>query len=127
MMEKTNIEIVAFSVNKHTLIFIKDDEGYKKYIVNDLSRRLAERLVDILNTEGEIVAKISDVYCEEDDDFIRVDYRRMLEWCHLVRCKDCKHYWKNSNDFNDSTVCLASPKDEAFCSEGERKETEDVH
>ena len=40
---------------------------------------------------------------------------------YVVRCKDCKHYWKNKPS-NDAPVCLASPKDDAFCSEGERKE-----
>ncbi len=42
----------------------------------------------------------------------------------VVRCKDCKHYWKNwKNDEPDDecAVCLASPKDDAFCSEGERR------
>lgn len=39
----------------------------------------------------------------------------------LIRCKDCIHYWKN-NPSDDVPVCLASPKDDAFCSEGERKE-----
>lgn len=41
----------------------------------------------------------------------------------VVRCKDCKHYWKN-NPSDDIPVCLASPKDDAFCSDGERKEDE---
>ena len=42
----------------------------------------------------------------------------------VVRCKDCKHYWKNSRDDVPMclTMCLASPKDDAFCSEGERRE-----
>lgn len=43
----------------------------------------------------------------------------------IIRCKDCKHYWKNwKNDKPDDecAVCLASPKDDAFCSEGERSE-----
>lgn len=37
----------------------------------------------------------------------------------VVRCKDCKHYWKNSTT-TDAPLCLASPKDDAFCSEAER-------
>lgn len=41
----------------------------------------------------------------------------------VVRCKDCKHYWKN-NPSDDVPVCLASPRDDAFCSEGERREDE---
>lgn len=39
----------------------------------------------------------------------------------IVRCKDCKFYWKNNRD-SDGVVCLATPKDDAFCSEGERRE-----
>lgn len=35
----------------------------------------------------------------------------------VVRCKDCIHYWKNNP--TDTTVCLASPRDDAYCSEGE--------
>ena len=43
------------------------------------------------------------------------------------RCKDCKHYWRNWKEGEpeydeDAAVCLASPKDDAFCSEGERNE-----
>ena len=41
----------------------------------------------------------------------------------IVRCKDCKHYWKNKPS-DDVPACLASQKDEAFCSEGERREYE---
>lgn len=45
----------------------------------------------------------------------------------VVRCKDCKHYWKNwknaePENEDDLGICLASPKDDAFCSEGERRE-----
>ena len=41
----------------------------------------------------------------------------------IVRCKDCKFYWKNDRN-SKGVVCLATPKDDAFCSEGERKEDE---
>lgn len=44
-----------------------------------------------------------------------------LNSVRVVRCKDCKFYWKNSRNAN-GVVCIASPKDDAFCSEGERKE-----
>ena len=60
---------------------------------------------------------------------------RMRQWfahadmVEVVRCKDCVHYWKNWKDGepdcgDDVAVCLASPKDDAFCSEGERREDE---
>lgn len=41
----------------------------------------------------------------------------------VVRCKDCIHYWKNKPS-DDVPVCLASPKDDAFCSEVERRKDE---
>lgn len=50
----------------------------------------------------------------------------------VVRCKDCKYYWKNSKyksnteDMDDLMMCLASPEDDAFCSEGERKDDENM-
>lgn len=37
----------------------------------------------------------------------------------VVRCKDCIHYWKNYP--TEVAVCLASPRDDAYCSEGERR------
>lgn len=39
----------------------------------------------------------------------------------VVRCKDCKHYWKNKQS-DEVPVCLASPREDAYCSEGERRE-----
>ena len=45
----------------------------------------------------------------------------------VVRCNDCKYYWKNMKDNVDepAPACLASPKIDAFCSEGERKDDAD--
>lgn len=40
----------------------------------------------------------------------------------VVRCKDCKHYWKNTRESDEVVVCLASAKDDGYCSEGERRE-----
>lgn len=51
---------------------------------------------------------------------VEVEDASDVDAVEVVRCKDCKHYWKNKPS-NDVPVCLASPKDDAFCSEGERK------
>lgn len=42
---------------------------------------------------------------------------RVTEYAPIVRCKDCKFYWKNGGD------CVADPN--WFCGDGERKEKED--
>ena len=47
--------------------------------------------------------------------------KRFENVVEVVRCKECIHYWKNKPS-DDIPVCLASPKDDAFCSEGERRE-----
>ena len=57
-------------------------------------------------------------------DFLTADV------AEIVRCKDCKHYWKNWKDGepdDEVAVCLASPKDDAFCSEGERRDDGEIH
>lgn len=63
-------------------------------------------------------------WLEEYDHIIFDSVKRSIEevpTVSLVRCKDCIHYWKNKPS-DDVPVCLASPKDDAFCSEGERRE-----
>ena len=50
-----------------------------------------------------------------------IDDAPTVDAVEVVRCKDCIHYWKN-NPSDDVPVCLASPKDDAYCSEGERRE-----
>lgn len=39
----------------------------------------------------------------------------------VVRCKDCKHYWKNVNTPGYSGKCT-TVNDDDFCSHGERKD-----
>ena len=55
-----------------------------------------------------------------------------IGYVKVVRCKDCKHYWKNwkngEPDWGDGVaMCLCSPKDYAFCSEGERRDDGEIH
>ena len=55
---------------------------------------------------------------------VEVEDASDVDVVEVVRCKDCIHYWKNKPS-DDVPVCLASPKDDAFCSEGERREDAD--
>lgn len=66
----------------------------------------------------------------------RLDGNEMLEWCsarvpsvdvvEVVRCKDCKHFVETGG--TRGICCLfqgmTNPRNDDFCSEGERKETE---
>lgn len=44
----------------------------------------------------------------------------------VVRCWECVHYYKNAikNGRSEGVLCLASPMENAFCSEGKRREDE---
>lgn len=42
----------------------------------------------------------------------------------VVRCKDCKHYWKNVNTPGFDGKCTTVGDDD-FCSSGERKDNDD--
>lgn len=70
------------------------------------------------------IASKTDAYMLGWNDAINavVECAPTVDAVPVVRCKDCKHYWKNEKD--SVSVCLASPKDDAFCSEGERREDE---
>lgn len=41
----------------------------------------------------------------------------------VVRCKDCKHYWKNKNTPGYLDKCV-TVSDDDYCSSGERKDGE---
>lgn len=78
------------------------------------------RLIEIEN-----VIRVIDRYISDDDTNLNTKLAitniPKIEAEPVVRCKDCKFYWKNNRD-SDGVVCLATPKDDAFCSEGERRE-----
>ena len=106
-----------------------DDSGFIKYVTDNLTRDLAESVMAVLDLEGEIILKKPELRVRSVDAYHAVEYREEMVWEPLVRCKDCIHYWKNwrDGDFSsrgddDVAVCLGSPRDDAFCSEGERRE-----
>lgn len=114
-------ETAVVSIPKEHFANLREDSGFAEHIVKHISSELAERIMGILEREEEIIVRQSDLRVSEFMPTNSVEYRRQINWIPLVRCKDCKHYWKN-NPSDDIPMCLASPKDDAFCSEGERKE-----
>lgn len=98
---------------------LKDDEGFTNHVINEMSRRLADRIIGILDSEDEIIVKQSDLRVSEDPPYLpynAVEYRRQISWQPLVRCKEC--IWRNES------TCLihgAIWKDNDFCSQGKRR------
>ena len=58
--------------------------------------------------------------CNEWEWVINKPTQPTVDAVEVVRCKDCKYYWRNNP--LETWVCLASPRDDAYCSEGERRE-----
>lgn len=81
------------------------------------------RLIDADKLWKAITTRIEE-YCDIADLIEIIETQPTVDAEPVVRCKDCKFYWKNNRD-SDGVVCLAAPKDDAFCSEGERKEDVD--
>ncbi len=80
-----------------------------------------EKMSDRLISADKLLRDVKEYHLSDGMFQHWVEIQQTVDAIEVVRCKDCKHYWKN-NPSNDIPVCLASPKDDAFCSEGERKE-----
>ena len=89
----------------------------------DEAKRNFDTIIDVQPTVDAVPTDFHD-RCMEIEIQKRMDLELNAE--RVVRCKDCKFYWKNSRNA-DGVVCLATPRDDAFCSEGERKEDANTH
>ena len=81
-----------------------------------------------ISTEyGMVNLRDGDTILHLDAEILADIYWRVLDGklTEVVRCKDCVHYWKNYPT-NEVRVCIASPKADAYCSEGERKEDAEI-
>ena len=118
-------ETAAFNISKDYFANLREDNGYKEYIVKRISSELAERIMDILEREEEIIVGQSDLCVSEFIPTNSVEYRRQINWSPFVRCKDCKHNILNrinGNAYCDLGIALYQLDD--FCSRGERREDE---
>ena len=89
-------------------------------IISDVVKKEDEYILECVQKVGVSVNKDELIKALEFD---REQYEK--GWndrdAEIVRCKDCKFYWKNSVMTN-VPLCLATPREDAFCSEGERRE-----
>ena len=81
----------------------------------------------MLRTKVKQIPTVDAVPTEFHDKCMEIEIQKRfdleLNSERVVRCKDCKFYWKNDRN-SKGVVCLATPKDDAFCSEGERRKDE---
>lgn len=135
-------EIAAVNIPKEYLANLKADIGFGEHVVKHISSELAERIMDILEREEEIIVKQSDLRVSEFIPTESVEYRRQINWSPLVRCKDCIHKPTGSGANHDITFpkqdykcpCRCDddwyswmPDDDWFCANGERREDADSY
>ena len=114
-------ETLASLISKEELEFLKDDEGFAKFIIKQLSQGLSDKLMTILDKENEVIVRQSELNVSEYKPTNSVEYRRQIEWSPLVRCKDCIHRHQTTCPFLIANAYKASSDDD-FCSRGERRE-----
>ena len=127
-------------MNKATAILIFTKEhlvAYGESAAEDIRRELAEtlakRLVQILDTPGEMIVKMSDVKSEEDPTREEIKFTRIIEWEPLIRCINCK-YWLPSIGWNGDQYHYCSHPDyhepnvneDDFCKKAEKRKNEQV-
>ena len=98
-------------------------KDFVKYITDDIIIKLSEKVLERAKF-SDVVVSLKPMRVTELKSWNQIEYRRNMTVTDVVRCKDCKYYWKNHMDDDSVPVCLASPRDDAFCSEGERKSDE---
>lgn len=115
-MQETAVSLIP----KEELDYLKEDERFIEFIKNELTRKITDRLIQVLESEDEIILKKSVLSVSDYPSLHSVEYRKILDWKPLIRCKDCK--WR------DESTCLihgAIWKDNDFCSQGEREEEDE--
>ena len=84
-------ENASLMVDRCVIEKAKNDDGFKNCIANRLSQEIADRLMGVLNSEGEIIVEQSDLRIEDYPPTNSVEYKRQIRWSHIVRCEKCKH------------------------------------
>lgn len=108
-------------------------DDYVEHLKNELSKRMAEGVLDILAREPSIAITKQDLKTFSDFRIDEVTYRVSLEWKPLVKCKECKHrpfglpipdgacpYYHNDDGYYSEF-----PPDDFYCANGEREEKTD--
>lgn len=119
-MNKSEKYTAAQVAPKESIIAYGKD--FVKYITDDIIRELSKKVLERAKF-SDVIVSLKPMRVTELKAWNQVEYRRNMIVTDIVRCKDCKYYWKNYTD-DLIPVCLATPSDDAFCSEGEWKDDE---
>lgn len=110
---------------------------YVEFLKTELSKRIAEGVVDILSREPSVAITKQDLTSFPDFNRNEANYKASIEWKPLVKCKECIHRPKKpypgASRFNlqfpdgacpyycDDGYYCEYPPDDFFCANGERE------
>lgn len=131
---KSNKEDATMMVSKEFLASIDLATDYIKFLSKEMSRALAEKLRAILENNGEVIVKMTDLGSFNVPETNSIQYKKRIKWSKLVRCRDCRHQMTAIiARYKDGTEewrqwCTLHPRsylggDDDFCSKGEKKGT----
>ena len=135
-MQETAVSLVP----KEEVAFLreKEDKKFFDFITNELSKAISDKLIQVLETNDEIIIKKPVLRISEYGPLDSVEYKKIIDWAPLVRCKDCIHRPTDTGGHGDGfdiefpdNICPCQvedpyyswvPKDDWFCPDGERRE-----
>lgn len=87
-------EIAVSLIPQEEVAFLreKEDKKFFDFITNELSKAISERLIQVLETNDEIIIKKPVLRISEYGPLDSVEYKKIVDWKPLIRCKDCKYY-----------------------------------
>ena len=117
-MMKEHKESSVYMMPKEHIEYLKEDKGLFEHITYNLSKALADKIIQILDTEGEIAIRKTNLKAEEYQPTNSIEYKSELYWSPMVRCKNCTYFgelcWCNYFNFG------VDKND--YCPRGERRE-----
>lgn len=115
-MRETTVSLFS----KEEMDYIENDKKFVDFIANELTRSISDRLIQVLETNGDIVIKKPVLRVSEYPPTHSIEYRKTVDWEPLIRCKDCIHNEGSDNEpWCNIYECIKSK--DGFCDEGEMK------
>ena len=101
-------------------------EGFWDAVVKEMSGKVADRLLEIIRSNGEIIVSGVSWMTDEDVRKNNVEFKHQIKWEPLVRCKECEFYYEDEKWCRRLGLCGAFDGDD-FCSHAERREDGQAH
>lgn len=121
-------ETVVRCFSKKDVAVIKEDKRISDYIANSMKNALAERLIKVVEENGDIIIKKPAYRIAELPFANHIEYRKSFDWERLVFCKNCIYFEPDEDEYCEWGLCRntgCGVRKDGFCSEAARRVKED--